>query len=114
MNTFNRILEAIGMTHQQQITNRLHEFAEGAVIEDKIRLGMAARELLDNVAFDAAVKKVEHELFTIWKRSNEPEEREKAWNVLKGLESVKAKLTGFVNEMLLEQQKINQKGQDNA
>ena len=106
-----KILEFVGISQERhQIETRLHEFAEGAVIEDKIRLGMAARELLDNVAFDAAVKKVEHELFTIWKRSNEPEEREKAWNVLKGLESVKAKLTGFVNEMLLEQQKINQKG----
>ena len=81
-------------------------FADPDPSKDKNMLGMYAQQALTNPSIMAAVEKLEHEYFLMWKRSLpiQDRERESVWHRLQALNEIRLKLNGFVNEMLQEQQ----------
>ena len=90
---------------QEPIPFRQSKGDEGAVV-----IGHYAQELVKNPALDAALKKIEAEIFTAWKISapKDKEARENLYYRMEGIAQLKLKLAGMVNNYLLE---INKKGQ---
>lgn len=85
-------------------------FKESTGDEGDIVIGHYAQELIKNKALDAALKKIEAEIFYAWKTSppKAKEEREHLYYRMEGLAQIKLKLAGMVNNMLLETKKTGQ------
>ena len=90
----------------------LAEFAQPLNTNDVKIVGRNAKDLIDNPAFLTSIKKLEEYYFNIWKSSKpmDKEPREAVWRQLEALEAIKLKLTGMVNEMIIEQDKLKNKG----
>lgn len=88
------------------------EFAQPLKTDDVKIVGRNAKDLIENPAFLTSIKKLEEYYFNIWKSSKpmDSEPREAVWRELKALEAIKLKLTGMVNEMIIEQDKLKNKG----
>jgi len=73
-------------------------------ITDPIMLGRHAEDALKNPAVIIALDKMEAELVHAWKSSapKEEEARERLYYRLEGIAYFKAKLTGLVNNMIVE------------
>lgn len=78
--------------------------------EGVIVLGHYASQLVRNPAFDAALRKIEDDIFNAWKTSPPKSrlEREHLYYRMEGLAQIKLKLAGMVNNMLLEEKKAKQ------
>lgn len=89
------------------------EFRKAKGDESPIVLGHYAVQLVKNPALDAALQKIEMEIFHAWKTSppKASEEREHLYYRLEGLAQIKLKLTGLVNNMLLEEKMAKKQGQ---
>ena len=76
--------------------------------ETVIMLGRYASSLLKNVALDAAFKKVETDLFMMWRRSGpkDAEAREHLYFTSEALAHLRLKLNGMVQNMLIEEGKL--------
>ena len=74
---------------------------------DIISLGQKADDALKNFALIAAFDSIERNLCDAWRRSPpaQEKEREHLYYRLEGLASVKAKLTGMLNNMIIESKK---------
>ena len=70
-------------------------------------LGRSAAALLDNYAFNEAIKRIEEDYFRMWKMSKplDQEGREAVWRGLQAIAEIRLKLTGMVNAMVIEESK---------
>ena len=89
---------------------RKPEFAIPNGAEDEFILGRSAQDALDNIAFNYACNKIEHDFFTMWKSSKplDRDGREAAWMQIQALSEIKMKLNGMINKMVLKQKQIKE------
>ena len=89
---------------KKEAKDNLVEFMPSSGTETPIMLGRYANSVLKNPAFDAAIKKIEADIFYAWKTSapKDDAKRENLYYRIEVLAEIQLKLKGMVNNMLVE------------
>ena len=92
---------------QKKEDTELKQFAQPKGNEDVTMWGIHAKNLLENPAFEEAIRRQEREYFNQWRNSKpmETDERESVWMQYESLQKMKLKLVGMVNDMVMEKEK---------
>ena len=94
----------------------LVDFKQPLETKDVNIIGRNAKDLLENPALLTSIQALEETYFGIWKNSKplEVDGRESVWREVQALKAIKLKLTGMVNEMIIEQDKQKEKKNDRS
>lgn len=67
-------------------------------------LGESAERMLENAAFEAAIRRLKEDYFTIWCNSKplDTEGREAIWRETRAINEVRIRINGLVNQMIAE------------
>ena len=77
-------------------------------LDDILREGRAAADLLANQIFLTAVERVTDEIVTRWHRADDPDERETCWHEQKALARVIRQLQRQVEDSELAKKQLNE------